>query len=339
MSCLAVLACGPSTSVQDAGRFGLQRFGVSPAGAMDPVALAAANVLVGNAASTAGIEFCMLGGAFAVEGGPAHVAVVGASLTVNDVSMPPLASVLVGQGDRLTVGVVRGGVYAYLAVDGGFLLPSEMGSLSVHRRSGIGGRPLAAGDRLDTVALAGQPVLKALPEVPVAETGPIRIIPGPQDDHFTREAMETFLSEPYAVSPRVDRMGTRLAGPPLAHAKGFNIVSDGIVTGHVQVPGDGQPIVLMRDRQTTGGYPKIAALITADLPRFAQLPPASVVRFRAVSREEAVAALADQRRAVASALGRVRPASEGLTTERLLSVNLISGVEDAGSPVSPVDRT
>ena len=330
MSVLKVLSCGPSTSVQDRGRFGLQRFGVSPAGAMDPVALAAANALVGNDPETAGIEFCMLGATFTVERDPALVAVVGAPLAVNDAATPALTSVVVVPGDRLTVGAARGGVYACLAVAGGFLRPAEMGSLSVHRRSGIGGRPLAAGDELETGPIAGRPAPLTLPGLPLDGEGPFRVVLGPQDDLFTPEALATFLGEPYTVTPRADRMGTRLVGPPLAHAKGFNIVSDGIVTGHVQVPGDGQPIVLMRDRQTTGGYPKIATLVSADLARFAQRPPGSVVRFRAVSREEAVAALVEHRRAVAAMLARVAPASGALTSERLLSVNLISGVEDAG---------
>jgi biotin-dependent carboxylase-like uncharacterized protein len=330
MSVLKVLSCGPSTSLQDRGRFGLQRYGVSPAGAMDPVALAAANVLVGNAPDAAGIEFCMLGGTFTVERDPALVAVIGAPLAVNGVAAPALTSVVVVPGDRLTVGAARGGVHACLAVAGGFLRPAEMGSLSVHRRSGIGGRPLAAGDELETGPQSRQPAPLTLPGLPPDGEGPFRVVLGPQDDLFTPEAVATFLGEPYTVSPRADRMGTRLIGPPLAHAKGFNIVSDGIVTGHVQVPGDGQPIVLMRDRQTTGGYPKIATLASADLARFAQQPPGRLVRFRAVSREEAVAALVDHRRAVAGILARVEPAAGTLTSERLLSVNLISGVEDAG---------
>lgn len=330
MSLLRVLACGPSTSLQDRGRFGLQRFGVSPAGAMDPVALAAANALVGNAPETAGIEFCMLGGTFAVEGDPVLVAVVGAPLAVNGTATPALTSVVLAAGDRLTVGAARGGVYACLAAAGGFLRPAEMGSLSVHRRSGIGGRPLVAGDELETGSRAGRPAPLTLPGLPPDSDGPFRVVLGPQDDLFTPEAVATFLGEPFTVSTRADRMGTRLTGPPLAHAKGFNIVSDGIVTGHVQVPGDGQPIVLMRDRQTTGGYPKIATLVSADLARFAQQQPGRRARFRAVSREEAVAALVEHRRAVARMLARVEPAAGAMTSERLLSVNLISGVEDAG---------
>lgn len=330
MSVLEVLSCGPATSLQDRGRFGLQRFGVSPAGAMDPDSLAFANALVGNAPETAGIEFCMLGGAFLMEGDPLLVAAVGAPLVVNDAVVPALTSVVAAPGDRLVVGPARGGVYGYLAVAGGFARAGEMGSLSVHRRSGIGGRPLAAGDELETVARPGRPVAMSLPGPSAGLEGPFRVVLGPQDDLFTPEAVATFLGEPYIVSARADRMGTRLAGPPLAHAKGFNIVSDGIVTGHIQVPGDGQPIVLMRDRQTTGGYPKIATLASVEIARFAQQPPGTAIRFRAVSPEESRTALATHHSAMAGMLAQVAPAGGPLTTERLLSVNLISGVEDAG---------
>lgn len=325
MSALRVVACGPGTSLQDSGRFGLQRFGVSPAGAMDPLALALANALVGNPVDEAALEFGMLGGDFVVEDGPAHLAVIGAVLTVDGTPVPPLSSVVAGEGARLRVGPARDGVYAYLAAEGGFDVMPEMGSLSLHRRSAIGPAAPAEGQRLALSPAGGQgPNVLAAALRP--EEGPIRVILGPQRERFTDAAVETFLSQPYTVSPRSDRMGTRLSGPVLAHSAGYNIVSDGIVTGHVQVPGDGQPIVLMRDRQTTGGYPKIAGIVSADLPRFAQLRPGSTVRFRAVEREEAIEALRAQREALEALIVQVRPLSAGLDSERLLSLNLISGV-------------
>ena len=249
MTALLVVACGPGTSLQDGGRFGLQRFGVSPAGAMDPLALAMANLLVGNAADVAALEFGMLGGEFVVEGGPVHVAAAGAALAVDGTAVPALTSVVAGEGARVRLGPARDGVYAYLAVEGGFDVAPAMGSLSLHRRSAIGPKAPSAGERLALRPMAGGGA-NVLPGLPLGEEGPIRVILGPQRDRFTDAAVETFLSEPYAVSPRSDRMGTRLSGPPLTHSAGYNIVSDGIVTGHVQVPGDGQPIVLMRDRQT-----------------------------------------------------------------------------------------
>lgn len=328
---LRVEACGPATSLQDLGRFGLQRFGVSPAGAMDPAMLARANLLVGNAPGEAAVEFCLVGGTFVLEDAPALVAVVGVACTVDGRPAAALTGAMLAPGQRLAVAPPRGSVYAYLAVAGGFAVRADMGSVSVHRRSGIGGRPLRPGD---TLALAAAPApgahVLSLPALPPAGEGPIRVIPGPQDDLFTPQAMDAFLGETFTVSTMADRMGTRLTGPRLAHAHGYNIVSDGIVTGHVQVPGDGQPIVLMRDRQTTGGYPKIATVISADLARFAQLPPGAPVRFRAVSRAEAVEALARQRDALAEMARRVGPAGGELTSERLLALNLVSGVTAGG---------
>jgi allophanate hydrolase subunit 2 len=161
------------------------------------------------------------------------------------------------------------------------------------------------------------------------ETGPIRVMLGPQDDYFSQETIRTFLEAEFAVSPQADRMGFQLTGPTLAHAKGFNIVSDGIVDGHIQVPGNGQPIVLMRDRQTAGGYPKIATIISADLARFGQLRPGSGVRFRAVQRHEAVAAARRLKEWMAALPDALEPLRFALTTEHLLSRNLVGGVVDA----------
>src|SRR3712207_5993290 len=155
---------------------------------------------------------------------------------------------------------------------------------------------------------------------------------GPQDDYFTPESIHLFLESEFTISPQADRMGFQLTGPKLEHAKGFNIVSDGIVDGHIQVPGSGQPIVLLRDRQTAGGYPKIATIISADLDRFAQLRPGSPVRFRAVEREEAVAAARRLKDWMAALPTALEPLRFTLTTEHLLSRNLVGGVVDAQAP-------
>jgi allophanate hydrolase subunit 2 len=166
------------------------------------------------------------------------------------------------------------------------------------------------------------------------ETGPLRVMMGPQDDYFTPESIHLFLESEFTISPQADRMGFQLTGPKLEHAKGFNIVSDGIVDGHIQVPGSGQPIVLMRDRQTAGGYPKIATVISADLARFAQMRSGTKVRFRAVERDEAVAAARQLRDWIASLSSQLTPVRFDLTTEHLLSRNLIGGTVDALSPAS-----
>ena len=157
---------------------------------------------------------------------------------------------------------------------------------------------------------------------------------GPQDDYFTPDSIRLFLDSEFTISPQADRMGFQLTGPKLDHAKGFNIVSDGIVDGHIQVPGSGQPIVLMRDRQTAGGYPKIATVISADLARFAQMRSGAGVRFRAVGRDEALAAARGLKDWITSLPAKLTPVRYALTTEHLLSRNLIGGTVDALSPAS-----
>jgi biotin-dependent carboxylase-like uncharacterized protein len=331
MSELLVESCGALTTVQDAGRFGLRRFGVSPAGAMDAIALARANALVGNALDTAAIEFCLMGGRFCLEGGPALIAFSGtsANATAGGRALDADSSMLVHAGEHLVIGPVRDGVYAYLAIAGGIRLAPDMGSRSVHRRSGIGGRPLQRGDRLPLADDAGEAQPRSLPPAEALGNAPIRLILGPQDDLFTERALKTLFREEFAISAQVDRMGCRLEGPKIEHGSGFNIISDGIVQGSVQVPGDGQPIVLLRDGQTTGGYPKIATVISADLDRFAQLPPGSAVRFHLVTREEALTLAKARAQKIVSFHECAKPLAIESPADALFSSNLISGVTSA----------
>lgn len=334
---LVVKACGPMTSLQDRGRVGFQRFGVSPSGAMDARSLAIANALVGNPADAAAIEFVNLGGTFTCTGGDLRIALAGAdcSLSIDGTPVAPQTGAILREGQEARIGHARTGTFAYLAVAGSFSVVPHLGSLSFHLRSrlgGLNGTPLRAGDRLPCRAEAQSGELMHLPLAPPNLSDPIRVMLGPQDDYFTPEGIRTFLEEEFTVSPQADRMGFQLTGPQIEHAKGFNIVSDGIVTGHVQVPGSGQPIVLMRDRQTAGGYPKIATVIGADLDRFAQLRPGSPVRFRAVDRTEAVAAAREMKNWIAALPAALVPVRFGLTTEHLLSVNLIGGTVDALAP-------
>lgn len=337
MTELVVKACGPMTTLQDGGRFGYQRFGVSPSGAMDLCALAVANVLVGNAPDSAAIEFVNLGGTFTCSGGPLRVALAGAGCTlrIDGRTIPPQTSAIVKEGETVEVGHARSGSFAYFAVAGGFDVAPQLGSVSFHLRSrlgGLNGAPLRSGDHLPCRAAAQDgPLLHLAQELPDGGD-PFRVMLGPQDDFFTPEAIRTFLESAFTVSPQADRMGFQLTGPVLEHAKGFNIVSDGIVDGHIQVPGNGQPIVLMRDRQTAGGYPKIATIISADLDRFAQMRPGSQVKFKAVDRMEANAAAQAQKNWIASLAKALVPVKFDLTTEHLLSVNLIDGAVNALTP-------
>jgi biotin-dependent carboxylase-like uncharacterized protein len=323
---LLVESAGAMTSLQDRGRIGHQRFGVSPAGAMDPAALAIANALVGNPLAAPAIELAVFGAALRAEGGPVRVALAGADMAmdVGEAPMPPLASVTLREGDRLVIRPARTGVFAYLAIAGGIAAESDLGSLSHHARSGLGPTRLVAGSRIEVQsAMPDGPERQLIGGLPARPSGPIRVILGPQDDYFTEAGIRTFLTEAYTISTEADRMGYRLTGPKIENAKGFNIVSDAIVTGAIQVPGSGEPIVLMTDRQTTGGYPKIAVVTRADLSRLAQMRPGSAVRFAAVTRSEAIELLRAEARRLDEILRQIGAAgADLLASERLLGLNL-----------------
>lgn len=330
MRALHIKACGPATSIQDLGRRGYQRFGVSPAGAMDPLSLAAANLLVGNEPDAAALELGPGMARFVAEGALV-VSLAGPDclLEIEGQRAPTLAGVAVADGQAVTVRLGTGAAYAYLALAGGVATAMEMGSRSQHRRSAIGGPALVAGTRVPVGACGDRPLLR-LDGASLHDTGPIRIILGPQDDYFEPVMFERLCGEGYSISALLDRMGARLDGPRLEHRDGYNIVSDGIIEGAIQVPGNGHPIVLLRDRQTTGGYPKIATIISADLGRFAQLPAGSPVRFIRVSIEDAIEAARQMRLRIAGLHNQLAPLQPELTSERLLSLNLIDGVVSAG---------
>ena len=338
MTELVVQNAGPATSLQDAGRFGLQRFGVGPAGAMDRLSLALANVLVGNPPGQAAIEFALAGGRLQISGGSARFALAGAdsSLKIDGAPVPPLTSTTAHDGQTIEATTARTGVFFYLAVAGGFTIAPTLGSLSLHHRTGVGGlegRTLRNGDRLPLeLAEPAGPEL-ALPGPLQAQDGPIRIVLGPQADHFTATGIATLVSGDYTISEQADRMGMRLNGPKIEHSdKGFNIVSDGIATGAIQVPGNELPLILLADRQTTGGYPKIATVISWDLPRLVQRRPGAGLQFTRVERAEAVRIAKASDAAFRALLARIRPTGlAGLDSSELLSVNLVGGVVDAQS--------
>lgn len=334
MSRLLVTNVGPATSVQDAGRFGAQRYGLTPSGAMDRLALAMANALTGNPQFTAAIELGPFGATFTAQDGPIRIAVAGASrgIKIDDRVLPLNQSATLMPGERLVLGAAREGVFSYLAIEGGVKGEAAFGSLSVNARAGLGApvpRPLQSGDHLD-VRAATERTEHALPSLPPSPD-PIRVVLGPQDDEFG-DAVKTFLDGTWTISATSDRMGYRLEGPVIRHQHGHNIVSDGTVNGSIQVPGNGQPIVLMPDRGTTGGYPKIATVIGADLGRFAQMPPGRPFRFQAVSVNEA------QRAAIAfAALLRDLPARMVDVAHFEFNVAALQNANVAGSAVSAID--
>lgn len=292
MSKLIVTSVSPGTSVQDIGRFGAQRYGLVPSGAVDRLAMAAANALLGNPLFAATLELGPLNSVFTAKGGAVRVALSGA-LRPADVAGTTVAvntTVMLADGESINIGVARSGTFGYLAIEGGVRGEPMFGSLAVNARAGLGSpypRPLQAGDEL-LVATASATTEKRI-ELPSPTEGPIRVVLGPQDDEFA-EGKELFLNSDWKISATSDRMGYRLEGPVIKHLHGHNIVSDGTVNGSIQVPGNGQPIVLMPDRGTSGGYPKIATVISADLGRFGQTQPGMPFRFKAITMVEAQAA-------------------------------------------------
>ena len=290
MSKLVISSIGPASSVQDGGRPGSQRYGLVPSGAMDRLALAAANTLVGNSLFAASVEIGPFGAAFTAREGAVRVALSGAPRNA-DIAGRNVAfdtSMTLAEGETLTLGFARGGSFSYLAIEGGIEGEPMFGSLAVNARAGLGSpypRPLQRGDELRTAPASGGAERRI--ELAAVTEAPIRILFGPQDDEFTDDTKKLFLDSEWKISATSDRMGYRLEGPALKHLHGHNIVSDGTVTGSIQVPGNGQPIVLMPDRGTSGGYPKIATVITVDFGRFAQIPAGRSFRFKAVSMAEA----------------------------------------------------
>lgn len=335
---LLVQEPGLHTTVQDLGRYGYQDQGVPVAGALDPVGLRLANALVGNRGDMAGLEISYRGPRLLVEACCARVAVCGdVNLSLTDAAgTRPLAanrSWRLKAGDVLSIGAVRGAATAYLAVAGGFALAPVLGSLSTYVRAGLGplgGRALAAGMVLPLVGGGGEEGDRGLARPFAYDEGPIRVVPGPQDDAFTPAALAGLQANPYQVGAQADRMGLRLDGPALAHRGGADIVSDGLVSGCIQVPGNGAPIILLADHQTAGGYAKIATVISADLPRLGRVMPGTMLRFLVVSVAEAEQA----RRALEARIARavatmVSLSDRGIDVAALYVAELISGVVDA----------
>lgn len=323
---LLVRAAGPGVTLQDAGRFGHARFGVTPAGPMDAPAFLVATRAAGACEA---IEVSLGGAVLEAEGATLAVAVAGGTFDIrlDGRAMPSACVLALAPGSQLAIRAGASGAWCYVAIGARMDLAPTLGSRATHARSGLGPKPLAAGDALEFTDAVPPPHAPCALHAPwlAPANAPIRVLAGPQADYFSSEAMETFLSADWRVGVRSDRMAYALDGPRLEHARGHDIVSDGAVMGAVQVPGSGAPYVLMADRQPTGGYPKIACVIGADLGRLAQLRPGERLRFRAVSRDEAVAARAALR-AQTDAGAATAQIETAFSTEALLSQNLVGGV-------------
>ena len=309
---LRIVAAAPGASIQDSGRRGLARWGVSPAGPMDWARHALALALAGEAPGGPAIEVGA-GGLVVEAEGTVALGIAGPGFR-SSAGVPPLAVVLT-HGERLELRSA-GGAWAVLAARGLDPGPPVMGSHATSVRAGIGPPAPETGRVYPCESVDPAP---ARPVVdPVGEGGPIRLLPGPQRHLFG----EDVLSGEWAVSPRRDRMGCWLEGPPQHCEAGHDIASDGVVEGAIQVPGSGSPVVLMADHQTTGGYPKPAVVIRADLPRLAQSAPGAVFRFAWTTPEEARAA----RRALEAAIRSPEPRARAPAAAVLATENLVSGI-------------
>ncbi|HRJ70342.1 MAG TPA: biotin-dependent carboxyltransferase family protein [Beijerinckiaceae bacterium] len=334
MSVIEVVEAGPYTSVQDTGRYGAQRYGLGTAGAMDTLSLAIANVLVSQPAGAAAIEIGPLPARFRITDGAVRLALAGGvrGATVQGRALPMGETVLLAEGDVLALRACSQGVFSYLAFEGGIDGEPVFGSFSVHARSGIGSpysRALLPGDRLNVGGAAVRGAERSL-AAPTRGSGALRVVLGPQDDHFEPETIAQFLDTEWKISATSDRMGYRLEGPALRHKGSPNILSDGIANGSVQIPGNGLPLLLLADRGTTGGYPKLATIISADLGRLAQVPVGSVIRFQAIAVEEAQAEARAHAALISSLPRAVRDVGGGdLSSEFLLASNLAGAATSA----------
>jgi biotin-dependent carboxylase-like uncharacterized protein len=335
---LKVVAPGMHTTIQDLGRYGYQAFGVPVSGALDVVSHRLSNRIVGNPDDAPTLEILFQGPALDVMAQSARIAVAGGSAEIELMGDRPRSlggwrSASLRRGQRFRVSRLGEAACCYLAVEGGFGVERCLGSASTYARGGFGGiqgRALQAGDLVPLLReQASERAELALAEPPPpGQEQRIRIVLGPQQDHFTEAALERLVSEEFVVSKHADRMGMRLDGPLLAHRDGYNIVSDGIATGAIQVPGSGQPILLLADHQTTGGYPKVATVISADIPVVGRRKPGDRIRFAAVDVAEAERLRREQEaafQALVAGLAPLKPAGD-LDAARLLDANLISGV-------------
>ncbi|KAB3531496.1 5-oxoprolinase subunit C family protein [Alkaliphilus serpentinus] len=303
MTKIQILKAGILTTIQDFGRIGYQQYGIPTSGGMDLYSLELANLLVGNQATEGALEFTMMPPSIAFHG-EVDFAVTGGDFQplLNNHPITMYQTQRAYRGDILSFKGLKSGCRGYLAVAGGFDIPIIMGSKSTYLRGAFGGlegKRLKDGDLLQLNKPTEKPIINRIPHNMIPDytvtNRTIRVVMGPEDDTFTPEGKEVFLHSQYQLTNQADRMGLRFDGPKVSHTKAADIVSGGINLGAIQVPGEGKPIIMMADHQTTGGYTKIANVISVDIPYLAQLKPGDSISFKEVSIEEAQELLAMQR--------------------------------------------
>ncbi len=342
MANLRVLRAGLSTTIQDVGRRGFQRFGVPTSGALDMASLHAANLLVGNAPDTAALEICYTGPRLILEAQSARLACVGggdATIKLHAEANDPAPrnlktweSICLHKGQIVDVGPITGSSVLYMAVEGGFDIAPVLGSRSTFERGGLGGlhgRALRLGDSIPLAsAEAGDRRELRLPRQLLATPARIRIMAGPQAHYFAPDAISRLCDAPYTIGPDSNRMGMRLEGAEIAHSGGYDITSEAVAPGSIQIPGTRKPVVLLADRQTTGGYPKIATIISADLAALGRMPIGATFGFELVTANEAHQARRlhlESLAAMSAALAPVAWQADEVSVN-LFNSNLVSGV-------------
>jgi len=307
MSFIQVLAPGLLTTVQDLGRQGFGTMGVSPSGAADALSLRIGNLLVGNPAHAAALEMTLLGGAFQFpQGGVLALTGSDFGATLDEKPVELWTSFEARPGQILRLGPTRSGARCYLCVRGGILVKDFLGSASTHLLSGLGGhegRALRKGDELKIGELSTSFRKRTLARKALERLRPrkvLRVTPGPQSDWFPASAQQTFYANTYRVAEESNRMGLRLDGPPIPEGAHGEMISEGVSLGAIQIAAGGLPIILFVEQQTTGGYAKIANVISTDLASLGQLRPRDEIRFERVHWETARALLIEQEKLLAS---------------------------------------
>jgi biotin-dependent carboxylase-like uncharacterized protein len=330
---LEVVKAGPYSTVQDSGRMGFLDYGVSPAGACDPVYHAIANLLVGNDPKSPVVEFTLKGDMYRVVSGCCTVGIAGDfAVFIDGEKRESWRSFTLEAGQTLEIGNATKGLRGYMSVAGALDIVPVLGSYSVHARSGIGplsGNTFQPGDQLPirVLKLLNDDAYAFDHQVLLPRSEVLRVVLGPQEHLFSEDAITSFLNSKFTVSQKCDRMGYHIGGVEIDYNREVPLISEGIALGSVQVLGQGQYIVPLMDRQTVGGYPKIATIIGSDVRNLLQAPPLATIRFSAISVAQARGIAKDRANFIKSLTRHIRPVGVyDLSSERLLSLNLVSGV-------------
>lgn len=324
---LSVSFAGPLVTIQDGGRPGNMRYGVSASGPMDRLSFDAANAALGNASGQTGIEVSMGGVILQCREGQISLAIAGGEFVV-DHAGKPLASwqvITLSKGERLSIRAGKSGSWTYIAFAGVLQTNHWLDSAATHSTSGYGGGAIRAGQTLMISDAATRDDREGDIQRPdFMADGPLSVVIGPQDQYFDTGALDMFCAEPFTVTDAYDRMGMRLSGPEFQLASALSIPSEPIVRGSVQVSGDGVPTILLADHQTTGGYPKIATVASVELDRLVQSRSGASLRFKAISPEEAISLTRRYSEARSAYLAQIA-VPRGTLEQRLLRENLVHG--------------